>query len=168
MMMNMTDYEDIVSDILKYFASDNLPGMAANIAASQGLPPVPPVLSAIMDEMDPLTEINMGKAAVADSQYFLSKHGLTSAQDKVILSTADMYWSVLKNQQKVNLAKISLAVAHQQMTNSRLAYQVGQITHIMQTGSETAYQGARAQLEAAQNELDHFRSSRRNGALGAH
>ena len=40
------------------------------------------------------------------------------------------------------------------MTNSRLAYQVGQITHIMQTGSETAYQGARAQLEAAQNELD--------------
>ena len=94
--------------------------MAANIAASQGLPPVPFVLSAIMDEMDPLTEINMGKAAVADSQYFLSKHGLTSAQDKVILSTADMYWSVLKNQQKVNLAKISLAVAHQQMTNSRL------------------------------------------------
>lgn len=144
--------EDSIEALKAY--SDNLPGMAANIAASQGLPPVPPVLSAIMDEMDPLTEINMGKAAVADSQYFLSKHGLTSAQDKVILSTADMYWSVLKNQQKVNLAKISLAVAHQQMTNSRLAYQVGQITHIMQTGSETAYQGARAQLEAAQNELD--------------
>jgi outer membrane protein TolC len=108
---------------------------------------------------DPRLEVAWYSLLSADLGWQMSKRSQSTEEDRLVLSTCQRYWGVLKAQEKVQAAEADMRKADLGLRKTRAQVQVGLSAPGMspklalQT-AEMALVGAKAGLVSAQNDLD--------------
>lgn len=89
----------------------------------------------------------------AQIAYNTSKKTLATTKEKIGISTTNEYWTILQNQQAVQVAELGVSNALTQLQNAQTGKRVGTIDDNTLISAQTNYKAAQATLASAQIDL---------------
>jgi len=89
----------------------------------------------------------------ADLTWQMSKKTYNEQEDTVALDTCKKYWELLQAQEKLQNEELALNKAQQQLANAQVSHRVGVIADPELVAAEVQFNGAKANVEIARNDL---------------
>jgi outer membrane protein TolC len=103
---------------------------------------------------DPRVEVAYSNLLMADLNWEMAKRSLSMEEDRLVMDVCNKYWGVLQARENLKAKERALKQAELEMRQTDANLRVGLATPLSQHQSKLKLEGVKADLSAAENELE--------------